>query len=110
MPGNVTSATCEYGLALDAHGGCVATLASFDHTNYTITRYAYGAAGFLALCTASYKLRLALQYDGAMFNQYGCHGEIRTDLLRMAYGRHTAAAVQLRAVHVRSHDVRAARD
>lgn len=71
MRGNVTSATCEYGLALDAHGGCVSTLASFDHTSYTITRYAYGAAGFLVLCTASYKLRLALQYDGALLFNTG---------------------------------------
>lgn len=61
---NVTSFTCEYGLVLDAAGGCGTTIASLDYTSYKVVRVAYGVAGLVALFAAAYKLGLALQFRG----------------------------------------------
>lgn len=74
---NVTSATCEYGLVLDAAGSCDTTIASLDYTSYKVVRASYGAAGLVALFAAAYKFGLALQFNGEKgdcFSVRGCNG------------------------------------
>lgn len=76
----MAEATCAYGLAPDALGACVLTLASFCRTEYRTTQYLYTIFGSIALLAAAYKYWQAVRYSGRLCQWMDATSFLRSSL------------------------------